>query len=103
MTSVVLGIGVAALILATIALVVGGLSLAFVVGLKNSTHNVVWKDVAPNTLGGSGEEAEEESEDPFVYSPEENPNKKIKAKTIENDEEDFADLSDPSVTSNDWR
>jgi hypothetical protein len=94
MTSVVLGIGIAALILAILALVAGGAALAYVVGMKNSTHQVVWKDVEPPK--------ETEDDDPFIYDPpiDANPNKKIKTKPKEDD--DLVDLDDPAVTSNDW-
>lgn len=91
MSSLVLGIGIAALIIGTLALIAGGAALAIVIGLKNSTHQVVWKPLEP-----------EKHEDPFTEEAEEeelteNPNKRIKR---QNDEEDFADLDDPTVTSN---
>jgi hypothetical protein len=80
-----------AILFSLVALGVGVAALALVIGLKNSTHQVVWKPIEP----------EEKQEDPFVSFDEEikdmeNPNKRIPK------EEPFADLSDPAVTSNNW-
>jgi len=90
-------IALVALIVGGAGLIVGSFALALIVGVKNSTHQVLWKNVEPPA-------EKEEEDDPFIYGPpleqEENPNKKLKNK---NDDEDFADLSDPEVTSNDWR
>jgi len=87
-------IAIVAVIVGGVALTVGTIALSLVIGIKNSTHQVIWKPLEePKTP------EEVEDEDPFIYSEAENPNKKIKPK---DDEEDFADLSDPSVTSNDW-
>jgi hypothetical protein len=80
------------------ALTVACVALAYVIGLKNSTHQVVWKPVDPAEADPFTAQAEEE-EETEEFKPYENPNKRIKPAA----EEDFADLSDPSVTSNDWQ
>lgn len=69
------------------------IALILVYGMKNSTHQVVWKNVTPpeeNTDPFAGEHDEEEVG--------ENPNKKIKKSKVDDD----VDLSDPTITSNDW-
>jgi hypothetical protein len=75
------------------ALIIGCVALSFVIGLKNSTHQVVFKPVdETKEMDPFFPEVEEKAEDLLG----ENPNKRIKK------EESFADLSDPNVTSNNW-
>lgn len=85
-----------ALFIAAVAFVMATIALILVYGMKNSTHQVVWKNVTPP----------EENNDPFAVDREEeevgeNPNKKLN-KTKKVKAEDDVDLSDPTVTSNDW-
>lgn len=68
----------------------GFTAIALVVGLKNSTHSIQWKEVPV-----------EKVEDPFAVEEEEidmtkNPNKRLKIV------EEFADLDNPEETSNNW-
>lgn len=73
-----------------------------VVGLKNSTHQVVWKPVEPTSPVDLFSEHNEEFEEELM----ENPNKRIKPfKPFENPdltvkEKDIADLEDPAISSN---
>lgn len=89
---------IVAVIIGGAALTVGSFALAIVVGIKNSTHQVVWKPL---------EEPKADEADVFGTVAEEldnvlnNPNKKFKNETPTEDPE-FADLSDASVTSNKW-
>lgn len=88
------------LIFAIVATIIGGLALtlstvalALIVGVKNSTHQVVWKPVE--------QPEQDEEDDVFTQEPENllnNPNKKFKNE-IPKEEPEFADISDPSVTS----
>lgn len=92
MDSLSLGIAIAGLIIGIFALAIGATSLIYVVGIKNSTHQITWKEVTPNTTPAQAEsEVEEESFDPFNGL---NPNKRQKP------DEDFADLDDPTTQSN---
>jgi Trk-type K+ transport system membrane component len=93
MTEALIVVSAVALVLATISLAAGVAALSMVIGIKNSTHQVVWKPV------------EEVSPDPFIDSLVEetmepvlgeNPNKR-KARTVE---EAFADMDDPTISSN---
>lgn len=90
----------AELIFAIVATIIGGLALAIstialalIVGIKNSTHQVVWKPLE-----------EPKQDDPFAFEPEEeenllnNPNKRFK-NDLPKEEPEFADLSDPTVSS----
>jgi ABC-type metal ion transport system substrate-binding protein len=87
-------VAIVAMIVAGIGLTVATISLALIVGVKNSTHQVVWKPVeAPS------EEEEEEILNEVNFQSDENPNKKFKQPKVE---EPFSDLSDPLVSSNDW-
>ena len=95
MINTLLIVSTLAILFSLIALIVSVVSLAFVIGLKNSTHQVVWKPVD-----------EPKDDDPFDFNnnlyPEDeelvNPNKRIK-KEVKEDEEDLVDLTDPTVTS----
>lgn len=93
MSSAVLIIAGVAFALSVIACIAGFTAIALVVGLKNSTHSIQWKEVTP---------AAEASVDPFDVVEEEdidltkNPNKRLKIV------EEFADLDNPEVSSNDW-
>lgn len=93
MSSLVLGVSIAALIIAILGLIVGAGALILVLAMKNSTHQVVWKPLEPESQPDPFT-AEEEDEEEI-----ENPNKRIKGKA-KNDQEDFADLDDPTVSSN---
>jgi arylsulfatase A-like enzyme len=89
-------IALSALIMASIAAMAAFVSISLVVGLKNSTHQVVWKQM---------EEPKVDSFDPFATGEEEkefgeNPNKRHSTNTTANDQEDFADLDNPEVSSN---
>ena len=95
-----------AAILSTVALIIGCVALTFVIGVKNSTHQVVWKEADPHKNDDPFTEDEEDFE--IQSEPIENPNKRIKPTTykkFENAEllkaeESFRDLDDPSITSN---
>lgn len=98
MSETLIIISALALILAVIALIVALAALAFIIGVKNSTHQVVWKPVEPA----------ESQDDPFsTGSPDEdetefdeNPNKRFKKFTNDvKTEEPFVDLDDPSEVS----
>lgn len=88
--AIVMALSIAAITLSTVALVIGGAALAFVIGVKNSTHQVVWKPVEPTTLEAESDEDEEEEEIPAV-----NPNKRVVR-------EELHDLDDPKESSNNW-
>lgn len=87
------------------ALTIGCVALAFVIGLKNSTHQVVWKPVETEKLDPFALTEDEEEE---VF--ETNPNKRIKKEKpfepYKNDlpqkEEPFLDLDNPNVTATEW-
>lgn len=86
-----------ALFIAVFAFAMATIALILVYGMKHSTHQVVWKNVTPP----------EENTDPFSVEQEEedvgeNPNKKIKPRVGKSKVEDDVDLSDPTITSNDW-
>ena len=88
MTSISLILGISALAVSIAGLVVGCIALSAVIGLKNSTHQVTWKEIEPA----------KEADDPFQVEEEPiaemNPNKRIKT-----EEEDLVDLDDPAITS----
>lgn len=87
MNSITLILGISALAVSIAGLVIGCLALSAVIGLKNSTHQVTWKEIEPA-----------KAEDPFQVEEEPiaemNPNKRIKT-----EEEDLVDLDDPAITS----
>ncbi|MBA3754831.1 MAG: hypothetical protein H0X02_00750 [Nitrosomonas sp.] len=89
---------IVALIIGGAALTVASTALAFIIGLKNSTHQVVWKPLEPEKVEADDSFSTEIQEDAVVLN---NPNKRFK-NVIKKDEEPFADVSDPAVTSNDW-
>jgi hypothetical protein len=81
------GIAIASVIIASIALLISCVSLCLFIGIKNSTHQVVWKEVEPkNEVDDLFEDAIEEQ----------NPNKRVKR------EEPFYDPTDPTETANNW-
>lgn len=100
------------LVLAIVAVIIGGagltvasIALAFTIGIKNSTHQVIWKPVEePKAFDSDDDDAPPVPG--FEGMLDGNPNKKIKFEKFENnipkDEAEFADLSDPSVTSNNY-
>ena len=84
---------ITSILFSLVALVIGCTALAFVIGLKNSTHQVVWKPMGP-------------PKDPFLADeekeaevPGDNPNRRLKR---EEDTEPLVDLDDPNITSNQW-
>jgi hypothetical protein len=105
MNTMTLVLSIVAIVLSIIALIIGCAALAFVIGLKNSTHQVVWKEAEVP-----------KSDDPFQMDDEEfenesieeiaNPNKRQKPfEKFENAElvktgEELHDLDDPGVSSN---
>lgn len=99
MLNVLLVISLVAAVLATVALIIGCTALAFVIGVKNSTHQVVWKEAEP--LKNDDPFADEEVEIETVET--DNPNKRFKkfenAELLKT-ETTFRDLDDPGVTSN---
>lgn len=93
MSNAVFIIAGVAFALSVIGCLAGFTAIAIVVGLKNSTHSIQWKEITPSP----------ESLDPFAEVEEEtdltsNPNKRLKIV----EKEPFADLDNPEVTSNDW-
>jgi hypothetical protein len=97
-------LGIVSILFSLTALIVGTAALAMVIGLKNSTHQVVWKPLEPPKdedpfaaiLGEEPDEVELEGLHPSL-----NPNKR-KKKEESKPAEEFADLDDPSVSSNNW-
>lgn len=101
--SILIALIIVAIVVSLAALIVGCFALCFVIGLKNSTHQVVFKEMNPPA---------EVPLDPFSIEEKEvehetvNPNKRIKPfEKFENaelvkTEEEFADLDDPGVSSN---
>lgn len=76
-----------AIVIGSIALLLSCVSISLIMGIKNSTHQVVWKELEPKV-----------EEDAFHYEetpPEFNPNKRMK-------KEEFTDLNDPAETANNW-
>lgn len=65
-----LSLAISALIISAVSLIIGGLGLCFVIGLKNSTHKVQYIPIDPNDatnpkeleklLNGEGKEFEED-------------------------------------------
>lgn len=93
MSEVVVILSALAIILSAIALVVGCVGLSIIVGVKNSTHQVVWKEAPTDAFNPLvSDDITEETEFNF------NPNKREKTSKMEMADE-FADLTDPSVTS----
>lgn len=108
MFNILLVLAIVATIVSIAALVVGSVALAIVIGVKNSTHQVVFKEVNPPNL---------QSHDPFEGTVEDlnvsesevvNPNKRIKKEIFQKfdnselnqKETSFADLDSPEVSSN---
>ena len=91
----VAGLAIAALLVGAIALVLGLGAFVLALAMKMSTHQVTWK-----TVGDESSEDPFQEELPMFSEPElgENPNKRMKRE----EEEDFADLDDPSISSNNW-
>ena len=84
--------------LAVIGCIAGFTAVALVVGLKNSTHKIEYRPVEVPKDPFAEEETEEE-----VLEKTFNPNKRLKiVEESRNDQEDFADLDDPTTTSNEW-
>lgn len=96
-----LSLAIVAVIIAGVGLTIGSTALAIVIGIKNSTHQIVWKDQVPPT---------KDDVDPFGESFElsgddqeyENPNKKLK-KQEKKEDEVHPDLEDMTSASNDWK
>lgn len=85
-------VGACAFAMACISAFAGFTAIALVIGLKNSTHSIQWKEVPTAPV-----------EDPFQIEEEEavlsqNPNKRMKLV----EKEEFADLDNPEVISNEW-
>lgn len=100
MLNVLVIVSVVAILFALVALVVGCIALSIVVGVKNSTHQVVWKSLEPEKLDPFGEIDGDEDEE---IDQNVNPNKRFKKfenAELEKTEEEFADLDDPGITSN---
>lgn len=96
--SIELIFAIVAVIIGGIALCLSTISLALIVGVKNSTHQVVWKPLDEPRV----DEADQFTEDgPDTSNVLNNPNKKFKNE-IPKEEPEFADLSSPEVTSNQW-
>lgn len=95
--NVMIAMCIASILLCFISLTLSCISIAMVVGFKNSTHKIEWKPLPAQ-------------DDPFLkYEDElpfENPNKrKIKnpfPKEEVKEDEPFADLDDPNETSANW-
>lgn len=95
MTNMILSIS--ALSISIVALIIGCVALAFVIGLSRSTHQVVWKEANPK---------ETDEIDPFQVPDdfsvqvnlEENPNKRIKKKEDDSKvkEESFEEITESS-------
>jgi hypothetical protein len=98
MVNILIGLTVAAIVIAFAGLIVGTVALAFVIGVKNSTHTVSWKEAPTMADPFAAEQAESE---PEVL---ENVNKRYKK--FSNDElkpqpeTDLVDLDSPEVVSN---
>ena len=98
--SVNLALMLLSFLLSAVALVLSCITISIVTGFKNSTHTIEWKPLETPTP----------EDDPFSTPdlPIENPNKrqpKIKnPHPVEElpKEEDFLDLDDPYVTSNNF-
>lgn len=94
-----LALAIVAVIIGGTALTVGSIALAIVIGIKNSTHQVVWKSL---------EEPKKGEDDPFEEDMDEqfadldvNPNKKLKKQKTEETEEQV-ELEDMTADSNNW-
>lgn len=79
--------------LSVIAAAAAFTAIAIVVGLKNSTHSIQWKEIEEDAVLDPFTPLEEEEVDMAK-----NPNKRLKIV----EKEEFADLDSPEVTSNDW-
>lgn len=98
MLNVLVIVSIVAILFALVALIVACVSLAFVIGVKNSTHQVVWKSAEPESIDPF---TAEEDDLPTIQN--ENPNKRFKKfenAELSKTEEEFADLDDPGITSN---
>lgn len=94
--------------LSCIALLISCVSLAVIVGFKNSTHRIEWKTYDPERgeVSDKTPEVEEEDDDMLL----ENPNKRIKRNvpftpfpdSTPKEEEPFFDENDPNNTSHDF-
>lgn len=93
--------------LSCIAILISCISLAVIVGFKNSTHRIEWKTYDPERgeVVDKGEEIEDEDDGMLL----ENPNKRIKRNapftpfpTPPDEEEPFFDENDPNNTSHDF-
>lgn len=106
MFNILLVLAIVATIVSIAALVVGSVALAIVIGVKNSTHQVVFKEMTPPNVSVDPFEAalDEEPE----AQPSINPNKRMKKETFQKfdnselnaKDTSFSDLDSPEVSSN---
>lgn len=80
--------------LACIGAAAGFTAIALVIGLKNSTHSIQWKEVEPPVVDPFAAVEDVETELDLTK----NPNKRMKIVP----KEEFADLDNPEVSSNEW-
>lgn len=98
-SSILIALIITAILLSLAALIIGCVALTFIIGVKNSTHQVVWKEADPA-----------KNVDPFADEIDEvetvetmNPNtrfKKFENADALKTEDEFRDLDDPSISSN---
>jgi hypothetical protein len=88
-----------ALVLAAIGCFAGFTAIALVVGLKNSTHTIQWKPVEEPTANSPVDDFDPFANEELAPNVEINPNKRTKLQVVK---EDFGDLDNPEITSNEW-
>lgn len=106
MDSLLVGLVIAFLILSSIAIILSCVSIAIVVGLKNSTHRIEWKTFDPYAEGSEKTEdiIEDEIDEPML-----NPNRRVARAqpftpfpTQAPEEEPFTDADDPNNIVHDF-
>ncbi len=97
--SISLSVSIAAVALGSIALLIATVALALIIGLKNSTHQVVWKPMEPKEMEDPFAKEEVEFPDLSELVGQQNPNKKFNNE-IPVEEEPFNDPTDVFETSN---
>lgn len=99
MFNILIVLSIVATLFSLAALTVGCVALAFVIGLKNSTHNVVWKE-APAQVDPFAVEAEREDEEPEVDTSINKRFKKFANEELKPADAPFIDMEDPANVSN---
>lgn len=97
MLNILFILSIVATLVSIAALLIGCVALAFVVGLKNSTHNVVWKAAPVSSDPFAGEEKEDDEE---ITAEINKRFKKHANEELKPADAPFVDMDDATVTSN---